>query len=197
MAAQYGRIDVSKFLIEHGADLKAMTTKTISIKSWQKTFPAGSTPLKIAGIVQKKELVSFLKDAEQADYLFRTAYENYKEKNDERAVVLYEKAIKYYAFGKIYYHYGNSLSNLKGRLKDSIKAYQKSLESNFHKPHLAYYNIACAYSRMENKEKAYEYLETAIQHGYKSFVQLKKDPDLAYLRSRPDWGAFYKKLQSD
>jgi hypothetical protein len=49
---------------------------------------------------------------------------------------------------------------------------------------------------MENKEKSYEYLETAVQHGYRSFERLTKDPDLAYLQTRPDWEAFYKKLQN-
>lgn len=196
IAAKYGRVDVAKLLIEHGADIKARTTETVRIESWEKTFPAGSTPLNIASIVRKKKLVNFLRNAERAEILFRKAYEKYREKNDVSAVVLYEKALKYNASGKIYYNYGNSLSNLKGRLEDSIKAYTMALKSDYHKPYLAYYNIACVYSRMENKEKAYEYLETAVQHGYRSFERLTKDPDLAYLRSRPDWEAFYKKLQN-
>lgn len=195
LAARDGRIDVAKILIEYGADIKARTKKRVTIKGWEVTFPAGSTAVRIAGIVRKKKFVNFLKKVKQAEFLFQKAYRKYKEKDDQRAVTAYEESLKYYESGKIYYHYGNSLSNLKGRLKDSINAYQKAIESDYYRPHLAYYNIACVHSRMENKEKAHEYLTIAVKHGYYTFQRLLKDSDLAYIRSKSDWESFYKKLQ--
>lgn len=194
IAAQYGWIDPAKILIEYGADIKAKTAKRVTIKAWQVTFPAGSTAAEIAGTVRKQKFVDFLKKVKQAEFLFQKAYRKYKEKNDQRAVTAYEEALKYYESGKIYYHYGNSLSNLKGRLKDSINAYQNAIESDYYRPYLAYYNIACVCSRMENKEKAHEYLTIAVKHGYNTFQRLLKDPDLAYIRSKSDWESFYKKL---
>lgn len=193
-AAQHGRLEVTRLLIRQGADATARTTATVRIKSWQKTFPADSTPLMIARIVGKTKLVEILGKAEKAEILFRKAYKKYKEKKDEKAVILYEEALKQYSSGKIYYHYGNSLSNLPGRLEDSVKAYRMALKSEYHKSHLVHYNIACAYSRMKKEEAAYRYLEAAVKNGYKSFDRLKKDSDLEYLRSRPDWEDFLEKL---
>lgn len=42
----------------------------------------------------------------------------------------------------------------------------------------AYYNLACIYSLMGNKEKALEYVETSLKKGFKSFEHMTRDTDL-------------------
>ncbi|MCB1179136.1 MAG: hypothetical protein KDK36_16240 [Leptospiraceae bacterium] len=115
-----------------------------------------------------------------------------KKKQDAKAVELFEKAIEYYSYSELYYNYGNSLSNIP-RLEDSIKAYKIAEKLNYRRPELVQYNIACAYSRMNNIEKAYHYLALAIDRGYNAFKYIQKDPDMANLRKRPEWE---EKIQS-
>lgn len=53
-----------------------------------------------------------------------------------------------------------------------------------------YYNAACLYSRMKDKENALKYLEKSFEEGYISFSHLVKDYDMDFIRDTPE----YKKL---
>jgi len=97
----------------------------------------------------------------------------------------YEEALSHYATDRLYYHYGNSLSNIK-RLNDAIKAYKISLYLGNDNKGRVYYNIACAYSRLKDKEKALENLDNAIINGYDNFKYLKIDKDLSFVRSQKE-----------
>ncbi len=44
------------------------------------------------------------------------------------------------------------------------------------------YNLACSYARMNDKEKAFEWLNKALNAGFPQVALLKTDPDLASLR---------------
>lgn len=121
-----------------------------------------------------------------AEILRKEAHALYKKKNDAEAVLKYEEAISHWANGKIYYNYGNSLSNV-SRLEDSIKAYEIALQLGYEKPEMALYNTACAYSRLKTVAPAYDFLAKAIHRGYNAFKFIEKDPDMEFLRSQPDW----------
>ncbi len=140
-------------------------------------------------------------DAVKNDY---AAYDNFYSqalyfhqlKNDDEAVKKYEEAIKLGTgersemmiyMAEIYYDYGNSLSNLKNRIGDSIIAYQKAIDNGFEKKDLAYYNIACSYSKTGKIKEAYGTLKSAVKNGYKNFNYMEKDPDLINLRNDPVW----------
>lgn len=53
-----------------------------------------------------------------------------------------------------------------------------------------YYNAACLYSRMKDKENALKYLEKSFEEGYIGFSHLVKDYDMDFIRDTPE----YKKL---
>ena len=53
-----------------------------------------------------------------------------------------------------------------------------------------YYNAACLYSRMKDKENALKYLEMAFEAGYVGFSHMVKDYDMDFIREFPE----YKKL---
>ncbi|MGB2822486.1 MAG: tetratricopeptide repeat protein, partial [Phycisphaerae bacterium] len=55
---------------------------------------------------------------------------------------------------------------------------------------IAWYNLACVYSRVGRKDKAVESLNTAVEHGYSGFRHLERDPDLEAIRKTPG----YKRL---
>ena len=48
---------------------------------------------------------------------------------------------------------------------------------------VAYYNMACAYARLKNTDKAIEMLNKAIDEGYVTRDSFEKDADLASIRS--------------
>ncbi len=126
------------------------------------------------------------KERAAAEALRKEAYALYKKKNDADAVPKYEEALSHWANGETYYNYANSLSNIP-RLEDSIKAYEIALQLGYEKPEMALYNTACAYSRLENVEPAYDFLAKAINRGYNAFKFIEKDPDMKFLRAQPDW----------
>ena len=47
---------------------------------------------------------------------------------------------------------------------------------------VAFYNLACTYSRLENLDGAFESLHRAFELGYRDFQHLLRDPDLENLR---------------
>ena len=53
-----------------------------------------------------------------------------------------------------------------------------------------YYNAACLYSRMKDKDNALKYLEKSFEEGYIGFSHLVKDYDMDFIRDTPE----YKKL---
>lgn len=53
-----------------------------------------------------------------------------------------------------------------------------------------HFNIACAYSIMENKEKSFYHLSKAVELGFRDFEKIKTHDALAYLRIQDDFETF-------
>lgn len=58
----------------------------------------------------------------------------------------------------------------------------------------AYYDAACIYSRMGEREKAVIYLEQAFEKGYKKFKHALNDNDLENLRNYTEFESLLKKM---
>lgn len=117
----------------------------------------------------------------------------YKQKQDLKAIEQYEKSLDMYPSANTYYYYGNSLTNI-GENENSIKAYNIALELDYKNPELAFYNIACSYSKLKDFEKSIEYLKDAILSGYSMFNHILQDPDLIMLRNSNKWKIYYNDL---
>lgn len=117
----------------------------------------------------------------------------YKQKNDQKAIERYEKALDIYPSAQIYYYYGNSLSNI-GENENAIKAYKVAIELEFKNSELALYNIACSYSKLKKYDDSIEYLKDSIIYGYPSFQNILNDPDLKSLRNDYKWKNSYDQL---
>ena len=52
-----------------------------------------------------------------------------------------------------------------------------------------YYDAACLYSRMKNKEKALYYLEQSLEKGYNRFAHIEKDYDMDFIRDTKEFKA--------
>lgn len=48
-----------------------------------------------------------------------------------------------------------------------------------------YYNLSCLYSIINNKPKAFEYLDSAVNNGYMNYSHLLEDTDFANIKNEP------------
>lgn len=76
-------------------------------------------------------------------------------------------------------------------LEDAIIDFKKGLEIN-NKDIALHFNIACAYSLTEQKEKAFDHVKKAVQNGFKDFEKIQTHDDLAFMRIQPEYEAFKK-----
>lgn len=74
-------------------------------------------------------------------------------------------------------------------LQAAIEDFNKGLEIDSTDVSL-HFNIACAYSLTEQKDKAYYHLNAAIENGFKDYEKIKNHDDLAYVRIQPDFEEF-------
>jgi tetratricopeptide (TPR) repeat protein len=81
--------------------------------------------------------------------------------------------------GRAWYLLGMSLHSL-GKYEQAIPAFEKNFAIAQNPSSL--YNIACAYSRLKQTDKAFEWLEKALTGGAAAFVTLETDADLEYIR---------------
>ncbi len=129
-----------------------------------------------------------------AKQFFDRAYALYKQKQDFEAVAWYEKSLEKYSSPETYYHYANSLSNI-GEFENAVKAYSVSVSINFDRSELAYYNMACSYSKLKDTASAFRHLKLAVMNGYPQLSYISKDPDLAYVRKSEDYKRKYAELE--
>jgi tetratricopeptide (TPR) repeat protein len=80
--------------------------------------------------------------------------------------------------GRAWFRLGMSLHSL-GRYGQAVEAYQNGLKINPNPQ--AMYNLACSYARMNDKERAFEWLNKALNAGFGQIRLLKSDTDLVSL----------------
>jgi len=73
----------------------------------------------------------------------------------------------------------------------SIEDFNKALQIN-PKDIAVHFNLACAYSLTEQKEKAFEHLDKAAALGFTDFGKIKTHDALAYLRIQDEFEEFEK-----
>lgn len=56
-----------------------------------------------------------------------------------------------------------------------------------------HFNLACAYSLLENKEDAFTHLALAVENGFKDFDKIQSHDDLAFLRIQPEFDDYKEK----
>lgn len=74
-------------------------------------------------------------------------------------------------------------------IEEAIEDFMKALKIDPQDVSI-YFNLACAYSLLENKEKAFQYLEQAVERGMKDKERILKHDDLAFIRIQPEFHDF-------
>jgi tetratricopeptide (TPR) repeat protein len=76
--------------------------------------------------------------------------------------------------------------------KDFLKAVEFLPKDN-----TIYYSMACMYGLQNNEKEALDYLEKAVQKGYKKYSQIMKDKDLTSIRKSKGFRSLIKKYKLD
>lgn len=71
----------------------------------------------------------------------------------------------------------------------AIEDFEKSLAVD-NSDVATHFNIACSYSIMENKDKAFYHLSKAVEFGFSDFEKIKTHDALAYLRIQDEFETF-------
>lgn len=71
----------------------------------------------------------------------------------------------------------------------AIEEFQKSLEITPNDV-ATHFNLACAFSLVENAAMAFRHLELAVAHGFKDFKKIQQHPALAFLRIQDQFDDF-------
>jgi tetratricopeptide (TPR) repeat protein len=86
----------------------------------------------------------------------------------------------------------NILHNEK-KYHEAIQNYEFCIKVKFSSKE-SYYNIACCYSLMKNKEESIKYIKLALDHGYTNWFHMVSDEDLKYIIDDFDIVEIIKKL---
>lgn|SRR5882724_310085 len=95
--------------------------------------------------------------------------------------------------GRAWYRLGISQREL-GQNEQAVQAFDKALE-NGAPPFLTEYQMALSYASLSNKEKAFDYLQRAAQHGFSDPDQLNSSSELAASRGDPRFATVVKAVQ--
>ncbi|MCW7483310.1 TPR end-of-group domain-containing protein, partial [Leptospira kanakyensis] len=112
-------------------------------------------------------------------------------KNQEDYLQKIQYGLDVYPDPNFYYLLGNYYMNLNS-FDNAIKSHNLAILRRFNNEHLAYYNIACSYSLLKNKEKAFEFLIKALLSGYRNLEHIANDKDLNFLKNTDEWIPFKK-----
>ena len=74
-------------------------------------------------------------------------------------------------------------------IEEAIEDFKKALKIDPRDASI-YFNLACAYSLMEDKEEAFKNLELAVTHGMSDHQRILSHDDLAFLRIQPEFESF-------
>lgn len=88
--------------------------------------------------------------------------------------------------------YNTLLNDFLAKYK-SLSPDEQKTYANF--PRGAYYNFSCAYSLINNKPLALEYLEKAIQAGYYNYPHIQEDTDLDNIRNEQKFKSLTEPLR--
>lgn len=85
------------------------------------------------------------------------------------------------------------------RNEEAIRTYEKAFDAGIppgaNTRGLAYYNMACAYARLKNTDKAFEMLGKAVDEGFANRDAMRTDADLEGLRTDPRFAAILERTR--
>jgi len=134
---------------------------------------------------------------------FRNADENFNHKDSEYSKERWAPAIRLYeSFVKTEPNVGRAWFNLGYALHYSseharaVEAFKQAVTLGYHKATSAY-NVACAYSMLNQRDQAFEWLDRATKNGFSSVGDISWDHDLVNVRSDPRFKQFLEAARAN
>ena len=113
----------------------------------------------------------------------------YGQRQYEQAIPLLTRAIEAGMRNSFLYGQLASAQLHTGRNEEAIKTYEKAFAAGIppgaNTRGVAYFNLACGYTKLGQKEKALEALTNAVNEGFTNRSAYETDDDLAPLRAEP------------
>ena len=113
----------------------------------------------------------------------------YGQRQYEQAIPLLTRAIDAGMRNSFIYGQLASAQLHAGRNEEAIKSYEKAFTAGIppgaNTRGVAYFNLACGYTRLGQKDKAFEALSGAVAEGFTDRSAYETDEDLAPLRAEP------------
>lgn len=81
-----------------------------------------------------------------------------------------------------------------GKFERALVEYRRALQVE-PENHIAWYNIACTLSRLQQAEEAIDALRKAIEFGYRDLEWMKRDPDLDHVRGTQGFADLVRELE--
>ena len=114
---------------------------------------------------------------------------NYSKERWAPAIALYQSFLKSEPNnGRAWFNLGYAFHYSREHTK-AIEAFEHAIALGYHKP-VTTYNIACAYSMLNQIDAAFTWLNRAVEAGFDSYGSLSGDRDLDNLRSDPRFKPF-------
>jgi tetratricopeptide (TPR) repeat protein len=134
--------------------------------------------------VVNKYITTANKDQQQpAKKEFLVGVDQYRNRKQiDSAITSFKNSICMYPFAKTYYEMGNAYMDRKD-FKTAIESYKMSETMSYEPISLVLYNMACAYSMLQDGENSLKYLQLSIENGYTNLDHIMSDEDLTFVRN--------------
>ena len=83
----------------------------------------------------------------------------------------------------------------RGRHEDGVQVDEQLARLRPEDPTVVY-NLACSYALTKRFEDAFAALHRALDHGYRDFKWLSRDPDIKNLREHPRWKEVRQRIRA-
>lgn len=123
---------------------------------------------------------------------FHTAIDTYRnKKNPQESLAMFRESLTLYPTPNTYYEYGNALLDSK-KYEDAVNAYHMAEKLNYSPLSKVLYNLACAYSLLEDEDAGLKYMQLSIENGYDNREHMLKDSDLDFIRKSERFREVYE-----
>nr|MBP6793848.1 hypothetical protein [Saprospiraceae bacterium] len=184
---EFGSVDKSGYLnnyLENNPEDTRALTKYADHLVWQENnYP-------VAEVIYKK-LVSI--HPNQTNYWIELTYALSAQNKMDAAAIYLQKIKNAGLANRSFYSRFAGMLHREKKYLSALYYYEPLLQLN---PNAAnYYNAACAYSLTGNTDRAFEYLNMAIDKGYHVKLNYEADAELAPLKSDIRWSQMLIKLK--
>lgn len=175
-----------------GFKRKAWWYKSMGIKNYNHMFYTIEVIFNDGSYVFKYNVGDFfIEEGQSAQYDYRMFFkkDGSIRKQYEDAVASLELTMNNLQLSLYNSITGKSIQHEETDLNKYLTTLQESLSKDSTNPN-THFELACFYSLIEDKDKAYQHLSEAVTYGFSNKDRLQKEPDLKWLRHQSNYKEF-------